>query len=166
MEDLLSRTDSNSEAEKTRLAREMGELLYREEIAWLQRSRVAWLKEGDRNTKYFHRQASIRNQKNKIRRLRRLDGSFTHDKEEMGSMATSFYHNLYTRDDTVDPNIIFQEVQHCVDDYMNEGLCKAFSEEEISDALFQIDPLKAPGPDGFPAHFLQHNWGLFRDEVV
>jgi hypothetical protein len=38
-----------------------------------------------------------------------------------------FYQNLYTRDDTVDPNIIVQEVQHCVDDYMNEGLCKAFS---------------------------------------
>ncbi|XP_071680546.1 uncharacterized protein [Lolium perenne] len=166
MEELISRMDSDSEAEKTRLAREMDELLYREEIAWMQRSRVAWLKEGDRNTKYFHRQASKRNWKNKIRSLRRTDGSFTHDKEEMEAMATSFYQNLYTRYDNVDPNIIIEEVQHCVDDHMNDGLCKHFSEEEISDALFQIGPLKAPGPDGFPTHFLQCNWGLFRDEVV
>jgi hypothetical protein len=49
---------------------------------------------------------------------------------------------------------------------MNERLCEGFSEKEISDALFLIGPLKAPGPDGFPAHFLQRNWGLFRDEVV
>jgi hypothetical protein len=81
-------------------------------------------------------------------------------------MESMFYQNLYTRDDNVDPNIIIEEVQHCVDDHMNDGLCKQFSEEEISDALFQIGPLKAPGPDGFPAHFLQRNWGLFRDEVV
>lgn len=32
----------------------------------------------------------------------------------------------------------------------NEGLCRAFSDEEIGDSLFQIGPLKAPGPDGFP----------------
>ena len=32
---------------------------------------------------------------------------------------------------------------------------EAFSEEEISNALFHIGPLKAPGPDGLPARFFQ-----------
>lgn len=36
-----------------------------------------------------------------------------------------------------------------ITDEMNADLCKPYSQEEISDALFQIGPLKAPGPDGF-----------------
>ena len=41
-----------------------------------------------------------------------------------------------------------------------------FSDEEIGDALFQIGPLKAPGPDGFPARFFQRNWGLVKEDII
>jgi hypothetical protein len=47
----------------------MDELLYHEEMMWLQRSRIAWLREGGRNMSYFHRQAIWRARKNKIRGL-------------------------------------------------------------------------------------------------
>lgn len=49
---------------------------------------------------------------------------------------------------------------------MNDNLCRPFSEEEISDALFQIGPLKAPGPDGLPARFFQRNWGLLKLDII
>jgi hypothetical protein len=49
---------------------------------------------------------------------------------------------------------------------MNARLCAPFLEKEISDALFQIGPLKAPGPDGFPVCFLQRNWDLLKEEVL
>ena len=45
-------------AEINRLKNEINELLDGEEVWWQQRSRVRWLGEGDRNTKYFHNCAS------------------------------------------------------------------------------------------------------------
>lgn len=37
---------------------------------------------------------------------------------------------------------------------------------EIATAMFQIGPLKAPGPDGFPGYFYHCNWGILKDDVV
>jgi hypothetical protein len=49
---------------------------------------------------------------------------------------------------------------------MNEALTKEFSDAEIEKALFQIGPLKAPGPDGFHARFFQRNWKILKKEVI
>lgn len=47
----------------------MNELLYQEEMLWLQRLQIDWLNEGDRNTKFFHSKAVWRARKSKIREL-------------------------------------------------------------------------------------------------
>jgi hypothetical protein len=166
LEALQAANDDDSILARTGLEKEMDELLYREEILWMQRSRVAWLREGDRNTKYFHRRASWRKKKNRIRKLKRPNGSWTCDTEEMEGLATDFFKTLFTRDEAVNPNLITDLISPCITDDMNNNLCAPFSEKEISDALFQIGPLKAPGPDGFPARFLQRNWYLFKADVI
>jgi hypothetical protein len=53
------------------------EILYREEMMWLQWSTIAWLREGDWNTKFFYMKAVDRAKKNKTKRLRKEDGNLT-----------------------------------------------------------------------------------------
>jgi hypothetical protein len=166
LQTLADLTDETSIRLKKKLTEKMDEMLYREELSWLQRSRVDWLRAGDRNTKYFHRRASRRQQKNKIRNLKRPDGTVTTDCEEMEQLATCFFQNLFTKDASVTASVVIDLLQAKVDDQMNESLTAPFSEKEIGDALFQIGPLKAPGPDGYPARFLQRNWGTLKNDVV
>jgi hypothetical protein len=144
----------------------MDELLIREELMWLQRSRVTWLKEGDKNTSFFHRKASNRSRKNKIKKLKLEDGSIMENNEEMKEIVTDFFKNLYKKDAEVNPNPIFELVQPSVIEEMNNDLLREYSVDEIDDALFQIGPLKAPGPNGFPARFFQRNWGLIKDDLI
>ena len=49
---------------------------------------------------------------------------------------------------------------------MNEGLMAPFIEKEVKEALFLMFPTKAPGPDGFPAHFFQRHWDLCGKEIT
>jgi hypothetical protein len=145
---------------------QMNEVLYREEMLWLQRSRIDWLREGDRNTKFFHHKAVWRARKNKIMKLCDDNGIVNTVPTDMQRMATSYFKFMYTRDPSIDHEGITDLVQHKVTQDMNELLCKDFSNEEISDALFQIGPIKAPGPAGFPARFYQRNWGLMKADII
>jgi hypothetical protein len=131
----------------------MQELLYKEEMLWLQRSRISWLKEGDRNTRFFHQKAVWRAWQNKIKKLKDDDGVWKDVPIDMEWMATSYFKELFTRGPSLNSERVLALTQQKVTSEMNENLCKDYTDEEISDALFQIGPLKAPGVDGFPACF-------------
>jgi hypothetical protein len=166
MEELTEGSNTVNQSELEQTQHRMDELLFREEMMWLQRSWIAWLKEGDRNTKYFHRKAMYRAKKNRISKLMADDGHLTKDKKVMQHMATTFFKELYTVDSAVSPNEVAQLFQNCITDDTNATLCWEFSDEEISTALFQIGSLKAPRPDGFPAKFFQRNWAVLKDDVI
>jgi hypothetical protein len=144
----------------------MNETMYREEMLWMQRSRIDWLREGDRNSRFFHQKAVWRARKNKIARLRDENGIINTVPSDMQRMTVSYFKSLYTRDPSLSHTSITDLVQEKITEEMNDQLCKEFSDEEISDALFQIGPIKAPGPDGFPARFYQRNWVVVRAEIV
>jgi hypothetical protein len=84
----------------------------------------------------------------------------------MEAMTTDFFKKLYTADQAVKPDEILNLFEPLISDEVNRKLCREFSADEISDAIFQIGPLKVPEPDGFPARFFQKHWDFLRDDVI
>jgi hypothetical protein len=81
----------------------------------------------------------------------------------MVSLVTEYFAELFHADASLCSDPVINLINTRVTDQMNDGLCADFSDKEIADALFQIGPLKAPGPDGFPARFFQRNWAVMQD---
>lgn len=61
----------------------LDELLHREEMMWRQRSRALWLREGDKNTKYFQRKASWCRKKKTISKLKDEQGVWVEEKKRL-----------------------------------------------------------------------------------
>lgn len=61
---------------------------------------------------------------------------------------------------------VLAHVPRKVTEEMNAALCAPYTSDEVKTALFQMFPTKAPGPDGFPAHFYQRHWDICGEEVT
>lgn len=75
--------NSETMSKEEELVHEIYEWLLREEILWKQRARTDWIREGDNNTKYFHRHASARRSKNTVVALEDEKGSLCKDEASL-----------------------------------------------------------------------------------
>ena len=147
------------------IRQEVNDLLIKEEKMWKQRSRDSWLKEGDRNTKYFHSRASHRRRRNSILTLIRDDGEIVTGSEAIGTQFTDYYQALFTAKPLEDVEVVLDGIQPCVTQEMNQNLISQFTKAEVITAMKQMAPLKAPGPNGMPPIFYQSYWHVVGKDI-
>ena len=94
VEDLYSNDDATSE-EIADALKELSTALKVEEMFWRQKSRVLWLREGDRNSKYFHALVKQRRARNRITQLLDDNGNVVEDEEGLVAIATSYFRQIF-----------------------------------------------------------------------
>jgi hypothetical protein len=80
--------------------------------------------------------------------------------QEIEGAFIDYFQGLFTAGTDLEVEQSTRFIEKRVTPSMNQELTAAVSMEEITAALHQMAPLKAPGPDGFPACFYQHNWDM------
>ena len=148
------------------LRSEINLLQVREEAMWKQRSHSDWLKEGDRNTRYFHCRANQRNKKNFIVGLEDEFGVWTEDEDQMGRLASTYFDTMFTSSNPTGFDEILNGLVPTVTEEMNNSLKKPYTAEEVLKALHHMAPLTAPGPDGMSPIFYKSFWHIVGIDVT
>ncbi|XP_050222721.1 uncharacterized protein LOC126672813 [Mercurialis annua] len=124
----------------------LNKLLKQEEIAWKQRARAEWLAHGDRNTRYFHRRASQRRARNRIRGLRDASGTWKEKPKEVEDIVQDYFQDLFQTTNPSESDIeeITNHVGQVVTEEMNSVMSARYKADEIMEALKEINATKAP----------------------
>lgn len=154
-------SDSADDLRKYRdLEKTHAELLQKEETLWRQRSRATWLKDGDRNTKFFHGKANQRKQTNHIKKLKDDDGGWWSGQDNVEKILLHYFGELFSSSNPANVEQTCEAIQKRLSPDHIEWCNQLFTAEEIKVTLDQMHPLKAPGPDGLPVLFFQEYWHI------
>ena len=145
--------------EKSAISR-LDQSLEEEEKFLLQKSRVQWLKNGDRNNSYFFNQIKVNWNRNKIKSVKNAAGNFVQGHENISQIAVDYFQEFLGS----------PQCSRCVDlsDIPTEKvsstqvnfLLAPITNDQIFHSLKSMERNKAPGPDGFTVDFFIFCWDI------
>lgn len=132
---------------------EINELLIKEEKLWKQRFRTLWLCEGDQNTLFFQSRASHKFLRNQIVELKYSTNVVCSVEDEITNIFVNYYQSLFSLAKPTNSEKAILVVPELITEETNSLLTAEYVKAQVNEALNQMEPLKAPGPDGLPLMF-------------
>ncbi|XP_056690230.1 uncharacterized protein [Spinacia oleracea] len=149
-----------------RMIKQREKLLAFGQSTWKSFSKKQWLTQGDRNTRFFHQKIKSQSARNTIYRLQNDLGQWESDPTTVQDcLLKSFKHRFVS---TSDPNrqLDLSFLPHWISQEQQNDLIQPYSDDEIKEAFFSMDPLKSPGSDGFGPQFFKAYWPIIAPEVT
>ena len=130
--DLLNGRGEEIDWGKVREVREeIKKLWNQEEKFWGQRSRLKWLKWGDKNSKFFHATTVQRRERNKIQRLKLNDEVWKEGQEDVTQAILDHFNEVYMSNGVQGLEECTRSIPKLMTEEMNGELLKPVSVVEI-----------------------------------
>lgn len=163
---LINVTEQGADDRIKKCKAKLNELSVREEILWRQRAKTTWLREGDRNSRYFHAFALARKRHNKVQRIKNSTSEWCKD-SMMSSVFMQYFVEIFTfAESSNGASHIFNLITKKISSELQNVISKHFTRVEVKIAAFQIDPNNAPGPNGMTACFYQKYWHVVGPKIT
>uniref|UniRef100_A0A2N9FSF1 Uncharacterized protein n=1 Tax=Fagus sylvatica TaxID=28930 RepID=A0A2N9FSF1_FAGSY len=151
--------------EEAKLQAGMNSWLSRNELTWRQKSRETWLKDGDRNSKFFHISTVVRRRRNSIDAIRGDDSEWIVKVLEIREFVVGKFQEMFTAEeiasneleDIIAPSITVEE---------NSLLCQVSTPIEIKNVLFGMQSMKSLDSNGLPPLFYKKYWKVVGHSVI
>ncbi|KAL0294502.1 UNVERIFIED_CONTAM: hypothetical protein Sradi_6884200 [Sesamum radiatum] len=134
-----------------------------------QRSKMAWMKDGDQCSRLFFRKVAKRRSSKRVFQIMTPDGQTLTHQSDVTNEFIRYYQELLggrPRDRFIDLRHLRPWARHIITETEAEALVLPVSPDEVKQALFDIDESKAPGPDGYSAGFFKAAWPVIGGEVT
>ncbi|XP_042495075.1 uncharacterized protein LOC122074314 [Macadamia integrifolia] len=130
------------------------------EKLWAEKAKLRWMKNGDCNSKIFHLSVKLRRLKNQITSLKKEDGTWVSDQQGISFYVSDFFEKFHEADEITVHNDLLENIPRVLEEEDVAGLEIVPSGDEIKQAVWDLDPVSSPGPDGFPGSFFRRCWTI------
>jgi len=140
-----------------------------DEILWKQKSRINWLREGERNTKFFHQAMIQHRQRNKIFSIKNEEGERIIEQEGIEKVLEGYHKEILTEPQVnreAATDLIYKENPRIITEEQNKALMRAATLEEVEEIVKSMSKNKALGPDGYTVEFYQVGWHFIGKEIL
>ncbi|XP_057981159.1 uncharacterized protein LOC131166561 [Malania oleifera] len=132
-----------------------------------QMAKSNYLKNCDRGSACFHAILKRRSARNHIVAITKQNRELTESFEEVANEFVDFYMQLLGEGQNcsrIDEQVLLRGP--VLKDNIATLMVALVTDEEVKNAIFNIDERKFPGPDGFSSGFFKESWGIVGRDVV
>ncbi|GJS94303.1 hypothetical protein Tco_0801271 [Tanacetum coccineum] len=128
-----------------------------------QKAKINWLKDGDKNTAFFHSMIKARRNKNRVESIRDEKGNF-YKGNKVSKQFVKHFKKFLGESNHVAP-IADTYFKRKVSNEEAQCMVKEVSDKEIKEAIFDIDSNKDDGLDGYIYEFFKSAWDIVGNDV-
>ncbi|XP_074317931.1 uncharacterized protein LOC141654709 [Silene latifolia] len=118
------------------IVKEVDELRRQVETYWYTRARKCELRDGDKNTSYFHHKAKQRKKRNTIVGIENEDGGWCTEEEDIAKVVEDYFSRLFCSSNPSNFDDVLGCIPEVISANINQVLDSPIRDDEVKNALF------------------------------